>query len=829
MNPLLIWFFGAALSGQDGWGGSQETTEPELPAAQREPPEETAPAQGFVMPQLLSVPQIPWPEGAPFEPASVSLVLVLGTDGQVTEVQAIAGEEPFLSLATAAATELQFSPAMEDGVPVEVELPFEWPFDPPPINLVGQLVIVGEEAQDPARVSLLLDGQPFGETDPQGAFAARMVPPGPHTIEIVDPYLNMAPLAFVLEPGQAVELTLVALPEGEDNVVVGIYTRQRSEVVTRSLSAAELRTTPGTMGDPVRAVQNLPGVVRTPFDSGWLIVRGGNPRDTGVFIDGQRVPLVYHLGGFTSVLHPSMVNTVDFMPGGFGPRYGRAIAGAVDLSSQAATQEYRVEAGADLVHAGAFIQAPLSDEVSMAASLRRSYLDRVVSAVTSPEQAAIVPRFYDWQVRVDGQDAGMFYLGYKDSINAPSGLDGDTVEVSIVTHRVLGRLERDTSLGRLSLRPVFADDTYYLDYSEDRDERKTRTGSLRVQLDSGEGQNWGVQSGLDSELTAFRINVATDCVSGEDCPGVVKQAMLGSADPYLQVRFGSATASHLLLGGRIDTLMVDSQQLRWAPSPRAAAVVKASARWTLVADAGIYHQYPPIEWAIGLPTGRYLDLEESRGFGAGAHWQAPSLSFDVDTYWRNMDQLTIFEEDGSTGQGQGRAYGVETLSRYRYNSFSGWVAYTYSRSLRRDEAGDGWQANTYDQPHYFVLVGAYALPKDWSLSARFRAGSGYPRDPDADSAVDILTQNEVPLDMTSTRLPAYHSLDVKISRLQTVRSWELEYYLDVQNVYNRRVPEPVITGIDDRNTAYGFGLTTLPIFGVKGAYTRPRESSTPTE
>jgi hypothetical protein len=707
------------------------------------------------------------------------------------------------------------------GEAIEVELPFEWPFNPPPVNLSAQLVILGEGDNSPAGVSLTLDGQPFGETDGSGAFDARLVPPGQHQLNIQDPTLSMAPLDFVLEPNQVVELTLVALPQGQDNRVVGVYTRKRSEVVTRSMNAEELRTTPGTMGDPVRAVQNLPGVVRTPFDSGWLIVRGGSPRDTGIFIDGQRVPLVYHLGGFTSVLHPSMVDTVDFMPGGFGPRYGRAIAGAVDLSSQAATQEYRVEAGADLVHAGAFLQVPLTDDVSMAASLRRSYLDRVVSAVTTPEQAAIVPRFYDWQVRVDGQDAGVFYLGYKDSIDAPTGLSGDTVEVSLVTHRVLGRFERDTHLGRLSLRPVFADDSYYLNYSEDRDERRTRTGSLRVQLDSGEEENWGIQSGLDTELSTFRINVATNCGSS-DCPGIVKQAMMGSADPYLRVRFGNQDGSHLLLGGRIDTLMVGSQQLRWAPSPRAAAVVRASERWTLVGDAGVYHQYPPFEWVVGLPTGRYLDLEKSQGFGGGAHWKAAQISFDLDAYWRRMDQLTVFEEDGSTGQGQGRAYGFETLSRFRYGGFSGWVAYTYSRSLRREETGDGWLAHTYDQPHYLVLVGAYQLPKNWSLSARFRAGSGYPRAADAEDATDILTQNEVPLDMTSTRLPSYHSLDIKVSRLKDLRSWELEYYLDIQNVYNRRIPEPVITGIDDRNTAYGFGLTTLPIFGVKGAYTRDR-------
>jgi hypothetical protein len=52
------------------------------------------------------------------------------------------------------------------------------------------------------------------------------------------------------------------------------------------------------------------------------------------------------------------------------------------------------------------------------------------------------------------------------------------------------------------------------------------------------------------------------------------------------------------------------------------------------------------------------------------------------------------------------------------------------------------------------------------------------------------------------------------------RRWRLEYYLDLQNVYNRRVPEPVITGLADvyESYSYGFGLPVLPIFGVEGIF-----------
>ena len=60
------------------------------------------------------------------------------------------------------------------------------------------------------------------------------------------------------------------------------------------------------------------------------------------------------------------------------------------------------------------------------------------------------------------------------------------------------------------------------------------------------------------------------------------------------------------------------------------------------------------------------------------------------------------------------------------------------------------------------------------------------------------------------------ALEDKVSRLLTQRRWRLEAYLDLQNAYNRRIPEPIINGIDDQETIYGFGLPILPILGLKG-------------
>ena len=69
---------------------------------------------------------------------------------------------------------------------------------------------------------------------------------------------------------------------------------EHPEETKQTLTSAELTTVPGTLGDPLRVLQNMPGVARAPFGLGLLIVRGANPSDTGVFIGGEPIPVLYH-------------------------------------------------------------------------------------------------------------------------------------------------------------------------------------------------------------------------------------------------------------------------------------------------------------------------------------------------------------------------------------------------------------------------------------------------------------------------------------------------------------------------------------------------------
>jgi outer membrane receptor protein involved in Fe transport len=118
----------------------------------------------------------------------------------------------------------------------------------------------------------------------------------------------------------------VPLPAPTEVIVEG---RRGEPSRSASLTRAEVREIPGTFGDPFRAIEALPGV--TPIVSGlpFFFVRGAPPGNVGYYLDGIRVPLLFHVGAGPSVVHPGLMDRVDLYPGGYPARYGRFAGGIV--------------------------------------------------------------------------------------------------------------------------------------------------------------------------------------------------------------------------------------------------------------------------------------------------------------------------------------------------------------------------------------------------------------------------------------------------------------------------------------------------------------------
>ena len=112
------------------------------------------------------------------------------------------------------------------------------------------------------------------------------------------------------------------------------------------------------------------------------------------------------------------------------------------------------------------------------------------------------------------------------------------------------------------------------------------------------------------------------------------------------------------------------------------------------------------------------------------------LSVEVAGFGKWMHDLAVRDpsptpklDEAVVQEGIGRAYGVQVLLRQQpWHGLFGWVAYTISRSERRDVPGAAWRLFDYDQPHVLTIVASKELGA-WTIGARFRYATGLPRTP----------------------------------------------------------------------------------------------------
>ncbi|MBI2378412.1 MAG: TonB family protein [Deltaproteobacteria bacterium] len=377
---------------------------------------------------------------------SVLLVLDVDATGQVVRVEV---KEPaghgFDHAAVEAASRFVFVPAEAEGMgPVPVRITYRYGFvlreaattptvaasrdealqpqGPPPINLRGTVREGGSRAPvgfATLRATLTSSAgevETSTETDERGRFAFRGLGAGRHRIVIIAPLFDELALDEEIRPGEAAEvLYFVTRSERDPYEVVVRASAPRKEVARRTIKMEEISRIPGTQGDAVRVVQNLPGVARTPFGLGLLVVRGAPPFSTGVFLDGHRIPIFFHfggIGGVNAVVQSRILDEVNFHPGGFSPELGRLSAGAVELTTrQAKGDRIHGEALVDFVTvvpvtAAIFVEGPVSsdpDDGAFSFALRRSSIDGVFAILTEllDSSIALAPRFYDFQLRWD--------------------------------------------------------------------------------------------------------------------------------------------------------------------------------------------------------------------------------------------------------------------------------------------------------------------------------------------------------------------------------------------------------------------------------------------
>lgn len=531
------------------------------------------------------------------------------------------------------------------------------------------------------------------------------------------------------------------------------------------MSAAQLREVPGALGDPVRAVAALPGVVPTAVNRPEVYIRGAPPGNTAYFLDGIRVPLLFHSGVVSSVVPAALVDTVGLFASAAPARYGGLAGGAIEIETAAPADRLRAELTMKAYEGGALVETPLADGRGTVLAAARLGYPQVVTAMTG---ADVRLAYWDYQLRT------AWNLGDHDRVTA----------LAFGSHDRISELEPgETPETPEAYVEQLASDFHRVDLRYDH----TRGGShLRVALTGG----WGAQGAGDISI---RDHMYGARITGETPLARTLQARAGiqfQRDLYRLPAAASGAANpaamspanadpaprNATVGGYVDAVWDASEDLRLTPGVRfdvyastrsldgASGTVpvvepRLGLRWrvrpelSLIAAAGLAHQYPLLRvgaapaTAISVP-GFWADarhLQSGRQASAGAEWLLPaaftasatgfgSLTRDLTDLPRTCDAIRTtmagpVTRDCGDARSTGVAYGVElALRRPLTERLAGWLSYTLSHATERytDATGTTTRPSAFDRTHVGSASLAYQLSAGWRTGARIVAYSGVP-------------------------------------------------------------------------------------------------------
>jgi hypothetical protein len=164
-------------------------------------------------------------------------------------------------------------------------------------------------------------------------------------------------------------------------------------------------------------------------------------------------------------------------------------------------------------------------------------------------------------------------------------------------------------------------------------------------------------------------------------------------------------------------------------------------------------------------------------------------------------------------KGKGISRGVELSIRKKLSDIPFYGIFSLTLSRADFTPLDGIEKpGKYDQRVILNLSGGYKINSEWETSMKFRYSSGSPYTPFNASG------KQSPAEYNSMRLPANHSLDLRVDKRWNFNKWTLITYVDVQNVYNRKNISAVRWDFANNKVDDSSSIGLLPSIGISAEF-----------
>jgi hypothetical protein len=562
--------------------------------------------------------------------------------------------------------------------------------------------------------------------------------------------------------------------------------------VTR-LDIKNIKQIPTAFGetDVLKVVLTLPGVTSVGEATTGFNVRGGSADENLILLNGSTIYNPAHFFGFFAAFNPDIVKDIELYKSSIPEKYGGRLSSVLEVTDREGNKKiFTGSAGIGLLTSRFNIEGPIvKDKTSFIFGARTSYSNWLLSLLPQAYKNSSAS-FYDMNLDISHQiddknnlyvssyisndkfklNSDTLYQYRNENINLKwkhnfssklfslitAGYDRYQYSISSTANPVDG-YDLGYNINQSNFR---ADFTYYLSskhtidfgvtsiyyYTQPGTYEPDGNGSLVVpQVIAPEqaaesaiyvGDKYEVSS--DLEVSAgLRYNVYN--YIGAQTVDTYAPNLPKIADNVLD-------STHYTSGHIINTYA--------APDVRLAARYLLNENLSIKAGYNTLHQYIHLlsnSTAIS-PTDVYKlsdpnikpEFGDQVSLGLFQNAANNTLEMSVEGYYKRLRNVLDYRSgavlilnqhvEQDVINDEGKAYGVEFLLKKTAGKLNGWLSYTYSRTLlRQDDPNAGEQINNgawypadYDKPNAFNFTGNYRFSHRYSMSLDVAYSTGRP-------------------------------------------------------------------------------------------------------
>ena len=657
------------------------------------------------------------------------------------------------------------------------------------------------------------------------------------------------------------------------------HPERKAEMSRITLSAEQLKQVPVIFAEPdvIKVMHLLPGVQQGKEGFGGMFVRGGG-MDQNLFLLDD-VPLYYinHLGGFISVFNNDAINQVTLYKGDFPARYGNRLSSVLDVRMRDGNKkEYHGAFMLGLISAKFTFEGPIiKDKTSFIVSARRfpyEILFKAASSLGSEGEESFAYTFYDYNIKVNhrasdkddfdiswylGEDAFMFSEQSKPEnyrFKGRMGWGNHLLAVRwrrVITPKLFANTIFSYTRYRLKVSAREKDDEFesYLAYISG-----IRDLGLKTDMDLLLNENHKIKFGIGGTYHRFKpgvlqikesdLNNETDTVLGDY--GLRSGTLYAYAE--WKNKIGKRFKSRI--GLRLNNYITGRKNF---PSVEPRIGVNYLLKENLSLKASYTQMQQTVHLlsssGLGLPVDLWLPPTEKAppahawqaALGIAQTWPGNAWDWSLEIYYKELKHLITYRPGESflglgssqwesiiVKNGKGYAYGAEILIRKLKGKWTGWLAYTYARSMRRFSfpVNDGkWYPFVYDRPHSLNVVFQYPVKKNVNFSASWTFGSGYPvtlpigyySTQFSDHTLGFgFGRNYIYTTKNGYRMRPYHRLDLSLQMTKKKKYGQRTWTISVYNAYNRQNPFYYYMDgeYNEQTRKYSYGIYQMSLFPI---------------